>query len=383
VSRYRWTILALGTAGQASYSAVFLGIPVIAPQLREQFGLTLTEVGLVLAAANIGSMLTLLPWGLLTDRIGERAVLTVGLAGASAALVGAALAPSYVLLLVTLMVAGAAGASVNAASGRAVMSWFEPTQRGLALGIRQTAVPLGGAVAALVLPPVAGAGDARAALLCLAGGCLATAIAGALGLREAPPEPDQRFSELAHPLRDARLWNLSIGSGLLVAAQTSILAFAVLFLHGERGLSAGAAAGLLALMQVLGAALRIASGRWSDRVGRRIGPLLKLAFALAVSLAVSAALTRATLALLVPALVVAGAVSQSWNGLSFTAATELAGRARSGAALGFQQTALAVSGAVTPPVFASVVEGGSWGVGFGLASLLPLAGALFLRRVDV
>lgn len=383
MSRYRWTILALGTAGQASYSAVFLGIPVIAPQLQDQFGLTLMEVGLALAAANLGSMLTLLPWGLLTDRIGERAVLTVGLAGASAALAGAAFAPSFVLLLVTLMAAGAAGASVNAASGRAVMSWFAPTQRGLALGIRQTAVPLGGALAALVLPAVAGAGDVRAALLCLAGGCFGTAIAGALGLREAPAEADERLSEIADPLRDARIWHLSIGSGLLVAAQTSILAFAVLFLHGERGLSAGAAAGILALMQVLGAALRIASGRWSDRVGRRMGPLLKLAFALAVSLAVSAALTKATLALLVPALVVAGAVSQSWNGLSFAAAAELAGRARSGAALGFQQTALAVSGAVTPPVFASVVEAGSWGIGFGLASLLPLAGAVFLRRVDV
>jgi nitrate/nitrite transporter NarK len=383
VSRYRWTILALGTAAQASYSAVFLGIPVIAPQLRDEYGLTLTEVGLVIAAANVGSMLTLLPWGLLTDRIGERAVLTAGLTGASVALAGAAYAPSLVALVVTLMVAGAAGGSVNAASGRAVMSWFAPAQRGLALGIRQTAVPLGGAVAALVLPSVALAGGVRAALLCLAAGCLGTAMAGALGLREAPVQGDEPLVDLAHPLRDARMWRLSIGSGFLVAAQTSILAFAVLFLHGERGLSAGAAAGILALMQVLGAALRIASGRWSDRLGRRIAPLLRLAFALAASLALSAALTEAPLWLLVPALVAAGAASQSWNGLSFTAAAELAGRARSGAALGFQQTALALGGSVTPPAFASVVEASSWRVGFGLAALLPLVGATLLRRVDV
>jgi MFS family permease len=383
VSRYRWTILALGTVAQASYSAVFLGIPVIAPQLREHFGLTLTGVGLVLAAANLGSMVTLLPWGLLTDRIGERAVLTVGLAGASVALACAAFTSSFGLLVATLMVAGAAGGSVNAASGRAVMSWFAPAQRGLALGIRQTAVPLGGAVAALVLPPVAEAGGPRAALLCLAAGCLGTALAGALGLREAPVQTDERVGDFTHPLRDVRMWRLSVGSGLLVAAQTSILAFTVLFLHGERGLSPGAAAGLLALMQVLGAALRILSGRWSDRVGRRMGPLLRLAFALAASLAVSAALTEASLWLLLPALVAAGALSQSWNGLSFTAAAELAGRARSGAALGFQQTALAVGAAVTPPVFASVVQASSWGLGFGLAAVLPMLGAAFLRRVDV
>jgi MFS family permease len=136
-------------------------------------------------------------------------------------------------------------------------------------------------------------------------------------------------------------------------------------------------------MQVLGAALRIASGRWSDRVGRRVGPLLRLAFALTVSLAVSAGLTEAPLWLLLPALVAAGALSQSWNGLSFTAAAELAGRARSGAALGFQQTALAVGGAVTPPVFAAAVEASSWRVGFGVAAVLPLAGATLLRRVNV
>ena len=46
------------------------------------------------------------------------------------------------------------GASVNAASGRAVMQWFPAGQRGLALGVRQTAIPLGGALVALALPVV-------------------------------------------------------------------------------------------------------------------------------------------------------------------------------------------------------------------------------------
>ena len=79
MSRYRWTILALGTAAQWSYSAVFLGIPVLAPQLRDEYGLSLTQVGVVLAAFSIGSVVTLLPWGLLSDRVGERGVLAAGL----------------------------------------------------------------------------------------------------------------------------------------------------------------------------------------------------------------------------------------------------------------------------------------------------------------
>jgi len=381
VGRYRWTILALGTSAQASYSAVFLGLPVLAPALRVEYELSLPEVGLVLASASAGAVLTLLPWGLLADRVGERAVLAAGLSLAGAGLTGAAFTEDVLLLAVALTAAGAAGAAVQSASGRAVMSWFGAEQRGFALGIRQTAVPLGGAAAALVLPPVTAAGGVRAGLVLLAGGCILTAAAGAVGLREAPPE--EELHDVADPLRDGRMWRLSFGSALLLSAQMTVVAFTVLFLHEDRGLSTGEAAGVLAVMQLVGGGLRIASGRWSDRLGARIRPLLRLAFALAVALAASAALTEAPLVLLVPALGAAGALSLSWNGLSYTAAAELAGRARSGAAIGFQQTALTVAAAATPPVFASVVDASSWRIGFGLAAFLPLAGAAVLRRLTV
>lgn len=383
VSQYRWTILALGTVAQASYSAAFLGIPVLAPQLRDEYGLSLTQIGVVLAAFSVGSIVTLLPWGLLADRVGERGVLGVGLGASSVALAFAAFASDYRSLVLLLVVAGGAGASVNAASGRAVMSWFEPSQRGLALGIRQTALPLGGAAAAVALPPIADAGGTKAALLVLACLCLVTALAGAIGLREAPPDEGEPLGAVLSPLRDARMWRLATGSGLIVGAQISIMAFTVLFLHGVRGLSTTVAAGVFAGMQLIGAALRIVAGRWSDRIGTRIAPLLKLALALSVALVVSAALTTARLVLFIPAFLVAGALSQSWNGLSFTATAELAGRSRAGAALGFQQTALAVASSLAPPLFALLVESTSWSVAFALAAILPLAGAGLMRRIPV
>lgn len=378
MSRYRWTILALGTGAQAAYSAVFLGIPVLAPAFRAEYGLTLPEVGLVIAAANVGAIVTLLPWGLLADRAGERMVLSAGLAGASAALVAAAFAPSFAVLVAGLAVAGASGASVNAASGRAVMGWFAASERGFALGLRQTAVPIGGIAAALGLPPIADAWQLRGGLVALACGCFAAAIAGARGLREAP-ESAGELGDVSRPLRDGRMWRLSLGSSLVIGAQASILGFAVLFLHGERGLSTAAAGGVFALTQLIGAALRVAAGRWSDRAGARVAPLRQLSTALAIALFALAALTSAPLVVLLPALVVAGALSLSWNGLSFTAAAELAGRARTGAALGFQQTALSVSYAATAPLFAAVVDAGSWRLGFAFAAIMPIAGAIVLR----
>jgi sugar phosphate permease len=381
VGGYRWTILTLGTAAQTAYSGVFLGIPILAPALRVEYDLTLPEAGLVIAAVNVGSVVTLLPWGLLADRLGERYVLGTGLAGASAALTVAAFAPSLAIFVAAIVFAGALGAGVNAASGRAVLGWFEQRQRGFALGIRQTAVPLGGTLAALALPPTAGSWGVRGGLVALALGCFVTAMAGAVGLREAPGE-EEELDDLVHPLKDERVWRLSIGSGLILGAQACILGFAVLFLHGERGLSTAEAGAVLAATQVVGGALRIAAGRWSDHVRARLRPLRQLATALAVSLVVTAILTNAPLAVLLPALAIAGALSLSWNGLSFTATAELAGRARSGAALGFQQTALSVASTAAPPVFATIVDASSWSLGFGLAALFPLAGLAVMRGLS-
>ena len=61
----------------------------IAPAIRQHYGLTLTQVGVVLAALNFGSLATLLLWGIVADRIGERAVIALGQTGTSAALVWA------------------------------------------------------------------------------------------------------------------------------------------------------------------------------------------------------------------------------------------------------------------------------------------------------
>src|SRR5437899_11933527 len=93
--RCRWAVLAAGTGAQASFSALTVGLAVLAPLLREEYDLTLGEVGLVLAAGWIGATVTLLPWGLAADRYGERVVLAVGLLGPAACLVAAAHATRF------------------------------------------------------------------------------------------------------------------------------------------------------------------------------------------------------------------------------------------------------------------------------------------------
>jgi len=375
VRRYRWTILSAGVFAQAAFSAVLLGLPAIAPAIQDRYDLTLPQVGVVLAALSFGSVPTLLIWGIVADAIGERMVIALGQAGTAAALVWAAYASSFGELVAALTLAGALGAGVNAASGRAVMAWFGEDERGLALGIRQMAVPLGGAVAAVALPLLNEHVSLHAAFDGLAIGCLAAAVVGAVLLRV---EPAEDHSVLARPLRDPRVWRICIASTFYVATQISLLGFFVLFLHERRGVSAGAAAGGLALTQVLGGVCRIVVGRLSDRLRMRIVPLRWIALGLAASVALVAALLDAPLWLATAALVIAGTFTLAWNGLSFTAAAEAAGRARSGAAIGLQQTFISAGGIVAPIAFAAAVHQFSWRTAFLLAAASPLVGYALL-----
>ena len=371
-------MLAAGTAAQTSFSAVIVGLPVLAPTLKEAHDLSLLQVGVVLDALWIGTLLTLLPWGVLADRVGERLVLATGLVACAVALVGAGYAESFESLILLVGLAGAAGASVNAASGRAVMQWFPAAERGFALGVRQTAIPVGGLISALVLPALA----LRSAFVFLAALCVAGAVFGAAVIREREGAAEDDVLEprgLGATLRDHRLWLLCGASSFYLVAQLAITGFLVLFFHEERGLTTAAAAGVLAGVQVVAAAMRIGGGRWSDRLGSRIRPLRLVGVGSAITLAVAVVLLSAPLPLLIASFILAGGLSMSWNGLSFTAAAEIAGRARAGAALGMQQSALAAAGAIVPPAFAAIVAASSWRLGFALSAAFPLAGVALLR----
>ncbi|HKB20079.1 MAG TPA: MFS transporter [Gaiellaceae bacterium] len=379
---YRWVVLAAGTAAQTGFSAVLVGLPVLGPAMQARYDLSLSAVGLAFSSVWIGPIATLLPWGLLADRIGERIVLASGLAGCGVIVAAAGWAGSFWLLIALLTIAGALGASVNAASGRAVMQWFSADQRGLALGVRQTAIPVGGAIAALALPAVNSAAGLKASFLFLGTVCIGCALFAGIAVREAAkPEAALDAEDVEWTLRDRRLWILSAGSDLYLVAQVALLSFFVLFLHDQHGLSDAAAAAGLGVMQVGAVVTRLSAGRISDALGARIRPLRWIGLASSAGVLLTAILTNAPVGVVLPVMVVAGAISMAWNGLSVTAAAELAGLARSGAAIGFQQTTLSVTGLIVPVAFASVVDSSSWEAGFALASLGPFLGWLLLGRL--
>ena len=264
---------------------------------------------------------------------------------------------------------------MNSASGRAVMHWFAADERGLALGLRQTAIPLGGLVAALSLPPLAARGGSEAAFLFLAALSAAGALVGAVVIRGRAAEEDGiEAVSVARTIVDGKLWRLSVASGLYLYAQVAVMGFGVLFLVDEHDFSEQSAALVFAGGQVVAMASRIGAGRWSDVMRSRVVPLRRVGLGIVGAMVVTAGLAGGPVPLLVPVLIVACGLTMAWNGLSFTAAAELAGPVRSGAAIGVQQTVLSLSGVAAPILFAACVAEASWPLAFVVAAIFPLAG---------
>ncbi|MCW2497850.1 MFS transporter [Jatrophihabitans sp.] len=370
----RWTILAVGVFAQAATCSFLYGMPMLVPALRHHDHLTLFQASLIVSSPITGLLLTLIAWGALADRYGERIVIFTGV-GAGAVLLGLApLLSSTAGLAVLLGLAGAASASVNAASGRVVMGWFPVEERGLAMGTRQTAQPIGVALAALVLPTLGAHFGPREALLFPAALCALAALAVLLLVTD-PPRPVRAPGEAApvSPYRGtSTLARVHLASSMLVVPQFAVATFTLAYLVGARHWDAAVAGRWIFGFQVAGAFGRVASGVWSDRVGSRLRPMQQLAvisFVLMALLSVGAAVHGAWIVVI---FAVGAVVTVADNGLAYTAVAELAGSSWSGRALGVHNTSQNIAAIATAPMLAAVIGTSHYTWAFALTALFPL-----------
>jgi sugar phosphate permease len=368
----RWLILSLGLAAQASGSSFMYGLPMLLPQLRHDDHLSLAAAGWLVAAPSIGLLATLILWGAAADRRGERDVMAVGLALAGGFLLAAATVHDVAGRFVLLALAGAGGASVNAASGRVVLGWFAAHERGTAMGVRQTAQPLGVALAAVTFPPLADRYGVGWALVAPAALSLLISLLVLVFVVDPPRTAAVPGVRDGSPYRAATLWRLHASSALLVVPQFAVSAFALEFLVSAGHWSPVAAGRLLFGFQLGGALGRLAVGRWSDLVGSRLGPMRIVAFAAAATMLLLGLGAGTGSVLAVTAIAVGTVVTVADNGLGFTAVAELAGSAWAGRALGAQNTAQNVAASLTPPLLGAVIAATGFGTAFAVVAVFPL-----------
>lgn len=376
----RWSMVGIALVVTASAFSFINAVPFLIPALEAARGTPLSQTGLLAAMPSLGMVVTLIAWGYVADRMGERIVLVAGSGLAAAATFAAASVHSLVAMGAFLFLGGMGAASCNPAGGRLVAGWFPADQRGLAMGVRQTAQPLGIAMAALMIPRLAEHGPG-VGLLFPAFACAASAVIGALFVRDPPHKPRAAASdaELVNPYRgSAVLLRIHAVSALMVLPQTMTLTFMLVWLTKSQGWAVRTAGALVVITQLLSAGSRIAAGRWSDRIASRMRPirLIALGTSIAVWLLAIADVLNSPLAVVF--MVSLSIITVMDNGLEATAITEFAGEFWSGRALGVQNTTQRLMTLAGPPMFGALIESAGYPWAFALCGLFPLAAVPFV-----
>ena len=385
----RWAVLALIMAAQVMANVGPLGIPSIAPLIREDLGLSVTQAGSFLSAYYIGPVLISLPAGWLADRWGVRGAMILGQGLIAIGLFAAAVAPGFSFLVVILVLAGAGYGVLNPTTTKAGMAWFPPHQRATVVGLKQIGLPGGGALGALLMPPLALAFGWRVAV------AFSAAMVGGLALltwalyRDLP---DPVSTGLARArtgfwavLTNRDLWLVGISTLIFAGVQTVFLSFLVLYLRDVVELPLVIAAKYLVAAQVSGVAGRVLFGLLSDRLfggQRRIVLAIAGLGSIACALVLSGITPGAGPGLLVPLAAGVGFFGVGWNGVQHTLMAELAGPRAAGTAVGLGLAISSLGVAVCPPVFGLVVERvGGYGFAWGTLAAGMVVALLLLIPV--
>lgn len=359
----RWGILGLILTVQTFANVGPMGLPAIAPFIRQDLGLSLTQAGSFISAYYVGPILMSLPAGRLADRWGILRTMVTGAGVIALGLFAAAWAGSFPVLIALMILAGVGYGLLNPTSTKAVIAWFPMSQRATAVGLKQTGLPFGGAVGAAALPLIALAVGWRNALIVSAGG-VALLGAATLFLYRDPhdlprPVPGAPAPSMLSVLQSRDLWMVACSTLIFAGMQTVWMSFLVLYLKDVVGLPVVAAAGYLAAAQVTGMVGRVAFGLLSDRTfagGRRIVLFIAGIGSALCSLVMAGIGPGSSPWLLLALALTFGFVGIGWNGVQHTLMAELAGARAAGTAVGLGLAVSSIGVTLGPPAFGWLVE---------------------------
>lgn len=359
----RWFFLFIATLSQTAMSTIHMGIPTIVPLIQAELGLNLTEVGVLVSMINVGVVAAVLGMGKAADRYGERRIIGYGTAACGLLVLTVHFAGGFVGLLVVFLLLGVPVATSTPAGSKAVAGWFPDRERGMAMGVRQTGIPLGGTIGALTLPAMGLVVGWRWALSLVG---VVTILAGLMVLvcyREPKRPPAAGGTAPVGGLKDivrrSDIWAAAFYASVLAGSQWCYISYIELYLTEHIFYPLVFAAHLLAVGQACGGTGRIVFGIASDRLffGRRV-PVLVMLGLLGTAAGVATALLSPGMPAWLVALVVwlLGLGTMSWQGLYLALVAKIAGTRVAGVAIGMTNTVAFVGVVVLPPVFGSIAD---------------------------
>jgi len=362
---------------QAAASAAIIAPPIAAPRLTAILNVSGVAIGLYVALVYSSAMLSsqwgavmVRRWGPIRTSQASLLLCSVGLLLMAVPHLAAATAGAVLL--------GLGYGPMTPASSEMLARSTPPERIALVFSIKQTGVPLGGALAGLLVPSAllawgASAAMALMALLCLVGMGLAQPLRRALDALRDPRSPMPKLGNITGPMRailaHPTLRRVSLAAMIFSAVQASLGSYLVSFLTADLAWTLVAAGGALSIAQGASILSRVAWGALADRLHdgpRRTLRWLAILMALAsVAMAGLAATTGAWWVLAVTT--VYGATAIGWHGAVLGTVARL---------VAHEEAATATAGCLFFAFFGSLIGPPLLGLAGALLGSLGLAYAL-------
>jgi ACS family hexuronate transporter-like MFS transporter len=385
---FRWTILGLISLSHIIGAAAQYGINTLAPFYQDELGLSRAQVGLFFSAFYLAMAGASYGSGWLADRFGVRQTTFCGHLFVGICTIAAAFSTSFEFGCASFFLAGLGYSFLNPASTIGVMTWFHQDERATAMGAKQTGVPGGGVLAAILAPSLVLIVGWRGALAAL--GLLNFLFAFLFSSLWREPTSDvgehtDRAGGEAATQDSLNVWGLlpvSCATAIYLIGQMNLIAYVPLYLKDAMGFSPYWASQALALTQAGAMIGRIGWGVASDRLfgGKRKVVLIIIGLVSAVSIATLGFMSDASsYYLLLPILFVAGVSIVGYQGVSYALIGEIAGKSRTGAGLGMMITINAGAATLGTPMFGYIVDTtGSYEIGWKVLAATISVGVLGL-----
>ncbi|MGH3309692.1 MAG: MFS transporter [Streptomyces sp.] len=359
------SLLVLVTGGMGLSMFVLYAIGALGPFLIQDLGISSSQLGL-LTAVTFGTATVLsLYAGQVADLLGGRRAFALLLFLVAADFALLTTTRTYWFLLGALVLGGAAQSLANPSTNKLIATHVPPERRAVAVGIKQSGVPLAAFTAGLTLPTLAAAMSWRAALALVIPVALAAALAAVLLPRDAGPPAKLRLTLPAAPNPPTR-WlmavSLCIGCGL-----SALNTYLPLYAHQRLSMGEKSAGALIAAIGVSGIASRVLWPRLSKRLDVP-GSLLILTVASMVFAALLPAATGATWLVWIAA-VGLGCSAAAANAVSMVAVTQGRGFGSTGHASALVSMGFFSGFVVGPVTFGLLVDAtGGFAAGWALVT---------------
>ena len=271
---FRRTVLAMFSAGFATFALLYCVQPLL-PILSREFGMDAAKASLVLSVATALLAAGLVFTGPLSDALGRKPVMLVGMFGAALCTLGVAVMPNWHAVLVLRGLVGLCLSGVVAVAMTYLSEEIAPNVLGFAMGLYIAGNAIGGMLGRLVVGVIVDFVSWRWALGALGGLSLLAAlifwrnVPPSRHFRPTPLQPSTLLDGFRLHLRDAALPWLFLEGFLLLGGFVTLFNYISYRLLVEPYRLSQAIVGSVSAVYIAGIYSSTSVGALADRLGRR------------------------------------------------------------------------------------------------------------------